>query len=376
MANNVYAFTALTGGETGALDAIPGAILATGDLAFGVSDGNLYAYKFNAASSATEASPDVIAPDSGSGRWILALGSGASGTSVVKAITQNSHGFAVGDVLKFAGGVYAKAQADSAANAEVVGIVSAVTENTFDLLNVGFISGLSSLTAGTVYFLSPSSAGALADTEPTTVNQVSKPLLIAVSTTEGYFCNFRGSVVLTSADAVSDAGYGSGWDDVTDVAPSKNAVYDEMELRAPKANPTFTGLITTAGQIKFPATQNASSNANTLDDYEEGTWTPSFAVKDLEWSTAPTSITAKYTKIGRVVFISLIGCGGTCQKYDAIGGLPFTATGPENMTVYNISTAAIVGYGSTSSSTIAVLSAMDFSAGSYWFVLSGFYTAS
>lgn len=28
------------------------------------------------------------------------------------------------------------------------------------------------------------------------------------------------------------------------------------------------------GQIVFPATQNASSNANTLDDYEEGTWTP------------------------------------------------------------------------------------------------------
>src|ERR1035437_2045665 len=29
-----------------------------------------------------------------------------------------------------------------------------------------------------------------------------------------------------------------------------------------------------AGQIKFPASQNASSDANTLDDYEEGTWTP------------------------------------------------------------------------------------------------------
>lgn len=26
--------------------------------------------------------------------------------------------------------------------------------------------------------------------------------------------------------------------------------------------------------IKFPATQSASSDANTLDDYEEGTWTP------------------------------------------------------------------------------------------------------
>ena len=30
--------------------------------------------------------------------------------------------------------------------------------------------------------------------------------------------------------------------------------------------------------IAFPATQNASSDANTLDDYEEGTWTPTLGV--------------------------------------------------------------------------------------------------
>jgi hypothetical protein len=33
--------------------------------------------------------------------------------------------------------------------------------------------------------------------------------------------------------------------------------------------------------ISFPATQSASSDANTLDDYEEGTWTPSVG-----WGTA------------------------------------------------------------------------------------------
>ena len=29
--------------------------------------------------------------------------------------------------------------------------------------------------------------------------------------------------------------------------------------------------------IAFPATQSASSDANTLDDYEEGTWTPTYS---------------------------------------------------------------------------------------------------
>src|SRR5262245_1079228 len=28
------------------------------------------------------------------------------------------------------------------------------------------------------------------------------------------------------------------------------------------------------GQLPFPALQNSSADANTLDDYEEGTWTP------------------------------------------------------------------------------------------------------
>lgn len=45
---------------------------------------------------------------------------------------------------------------------------------------------------------------------------------------------------------VSDVAYAASWNGVTGVAPSKNAVYDEMELRAPKASPTFTGDVTAA----------------------------------------------------------------------------------------------------------------------------------
>lgn len=89
---------------------------------------------------------------------------------------------------------------------------------------------------------------------------------------------------------------------------------------------TFSGLIdasgASAGQIKFPATQNASSNANTLDDYEEGTWTPS-----LGGTTAYTSRSGIYTKIGRVVHITgnmVVNTIGTGSS-GTISGLPFTA---------------------------------------------------
>lgn len=125
--------------------------------------------------------------------------SGISADAVKKEITQASHGFAVGDVLKLSGSTYAKAQADSAANSEVVGIVSAVDgSDDFTLTTNGYISGLSSLTAGTVYFLDPDTAGALTSTEPSGEGEISKPLLVATSTTAGYLANFRGVQVTDS----------------------------------------------------------------------------------------------------------------------------------------------------------------------------------
>jgi hypothetical protein len=88
---------------------------------------------------------------------------------------------------------------------------------------------------------------------------------------------------------------------------------------------TMGGLLDTGstGQIAFPATQNASAGANTLDDYEEGTWTPTLG------GTATYSTQAGiYTKIGRMVFISgqlsvtSIGTGQTA----IVPGLPFTSS--------------------------------------------------
>jgi len=59
--------------------------------------------------------------------------------------------------------------------------------------------------------------------------------------------------------------------------------------------------------ITFPATQSASSDANTLDDYEEGVWTP--AMTNLTINSGTPTFSGTYTKIGRLVFV-----------YWAIGG--------------------------------------------------------
>jgi hypothetical protein len=77
--------------------------------------------------------------------------------------------------------------------------------------------------------------------------------------------------------------------------------------------------------ITFPATQSASSNAKTLDDYEEGTWTP------IDGSAATLTFTANtgfYTKIGNLVtaqgvFTYPVTTTGNAAR---VGGLPFGQT--------------------------------------------------
>ena len=54
--------------------------------------------------------------------------------------------------------------------------------------------------------------------------------------------------------------------------------------------------------ITFPATQSASTNANTLDDYEEGTWTPSVG-SFINLTGTPSLTTSLYTKIGNKCFM-------------------------------------------------------------------------
>jgi hypothetical protein len=161
---------------------------------------------------------------------------------------------------------------------------------------------------------------------------------------------------------------------VTDVAPSKNAVYDQMELRAPKASPTISGLLTlSGGQIKFPATQSASSDANTLDDYEEGTWTPDFDVTDYDWSSAPSSIAAYYTKIGRLVIVFIVGNGGVCKAYDRIGGLPFVCGTPGTILLVSVAVQNVVSPGLIEEGSTEIKNLAAFSPAGWWHTI-GFYT--
>lgn len=87
---------------------------------------------------------------------------------------------------------------------------------------------------------------------------------------------------------------------------------------------------TSGAGITFPATQSASSDANTLDDYEEGDWTPVWQSTGTLPTLSYSTQSGRYVKIGRVVYfwariyMNSWGGGGGSGNIQ-MGGLPFTS---------------------------------------------------
>lgn len=87
-----------------------------------------------------------------------------------------------------------------------------------------------------------------------------------------------------------------------------------------------TGTMAVNYGIKFPAAQFSSSDANTLDDYEEGVFTPTVHGTSTAGTATYTYQSGQYTKVGRLVTFDLIvGWSDHTGTGDIrIGNLPFT----------------------------------------------------
>jgi hypothetical protein len=108
---------------------------------------------------------------------------------------------------------------------------------------------------------------------------------------------------------------------------------------------------TTSGfGITFPASASASTDANTLDDYEEGTFTPTVVGTTTAGTASYAAQLGRYTKIGNMVYfnIYLSFSGGTGTGGLKINGLPFTSNSTANnlrpITTYFDAIALSAGY--------------------------------
>jgi hypothetical protein len=106
----------------------------------------------------------------------------------------------------------------------------------------------------------------------------------------------------------------------------------------------------TANGIKFPATQVTSADGNTLDDYEEGTWTATLLCGSSGTITLKAgNQTGVYTKIGRVVNVSgyfEVDSVNSPLGRLRVSGLPFLQTNNDCVAVgicYLLTTNAYTG---------------------------------
>lgn len=110
---------------------------------------------------------------------------------------------------------------------------------------------------------------------------------------------------------------------------AQTAYKDEGNVFTASGN-EFDEILKVDKGLQFPATQVSSSDANVLDDYEEGTWTPviggSGGVSGQSYSTQ----LGTYVKVGRKVtvnFYAALSNKGTITGDVKIQGFPFTNEG-------------------------------------------------
>jgi hypothetical protein len=110
------------------------------------------------------------------------------------------------------------------------------------------------------------------------------------------------------------------------------------------------------GQLKFPATQNASSDANTLDDYEEAEHSATVTGEDGGSFAMSTNNTLRYTKIGRLVHIQglLAITSDSSASGDIKISLPFTAGDGTDLSGRSYGSCQIYNHGGTISGNTSV----------------------
>ena len=169
-----------------------------------------------------------------------------------------------------------------------------------------------------------------------------------------------GSIAFCGADGTDLDSYGAEIKALVDGTPGNNDMPGRLVFSTTAdgaASPTermridSTGLVTLAGPgIKFPATQVASADPNTLDDYEEGTWTPVFRDGVAGTAATATSAYGNYTKIGNCVrfhiaIINVNTSGLSSGNTIHLTGLPFAGFNGNNVeqsfpAVFNAGTVA------------------------------------
>jgi hypothetical protein len=219
--------------------------------------------------------------------WATVSGGGSPGGSTTQVQYNNAGAFAGSANLTFNGTTLTAAGLAGPLN----GTVGATTPAAGTFTSVGYKGA----TSGTVTLTAPAVAGSQSYTLPSAVPAVNGYAL--TSTTAGVmsWAAASGSPGGTSTQVqYNNSGAFGG---ISGFTTDGTRVTASTTIGVGGATPSTSG----AG-ITFPATQSASTDVNTLDDYEEGTWTVNLTSSSPgSLSVSATTQLASYVKIGKFV---------------------------------------------------------------------------
>lgn len=208
--------------------------------------------------------------------------------AIGKTYTQSSHGFSVGNAVRHNGTNWAKGQANTVAGATAIYFVSAVSGDDFTAIKEGrvTVTGHGLGAAGTLLYLSASSAGALTSTKP--VGSTSAPLgffLPVAFVEDANTIHVIGNGYPTFDNLLAEY-VNTGGSDVNSVTFSNLTVGawgGSIRFVASMANQTNGGDLPLYSQING----SSSSNYNHTQRYDNGTnWTRNGATGQTLWTLA------------------------------------------------------------------------------------------
>lgn len=159
-------------------------------------------------------------------------------------------------------------------------------------------AGIQTIAGGGIYGTNPDSV-----TFTSTAASAGKTLLVGNSN-QGESARYVMSCITSGASVRTGSMVIDGQDNgalVIYLGGTEWVRYDRTDNQVQIAKP----IAVNGGQLVFPSTQIPSTDANTLDDYKEGTWTPVVLGASSSGSATYTEQIGRYTKIGKTVRFSL-----------------------------------------------------------------------
>ena len=210
--------------------------------------------------------------------------------------------------------------AAAAVSATTLTTSSTVTHNGGTANGVTYLNGSKVLTSGSAFTFDGSTL-ALTGVQQITNSSGSTLILDRTSNAGSLQLNYNGTQT-GQVQAASGGGliFYQGSTPAEGMRLTSTGLKTASTISVGNATPSTSG----AG-ITFPATDSPSSNANTLDDYEEGNWIASF-VPNTSGTIALTNETGTYTKVGRAVTLTglfSVASVSSPTGYLKITGIPF-----------------------------------------------------